>query len=120
VHLPETSFSPEVIRRKFPFDLVIGVSTHSIQHAIESAASGADYVFFGPVFDTPGKGAPAGTEALRSACEALGGFPVIALGGVNQRNLSSVFAAGSSGVAAIRSLNEAESRREICRAISAI
>jgi thiamine-phosphate pyrophosphorylase len=117
VHLPETSFPPNIIRSAFGTELVIGVSTHSLKSAETSARSGADFVFFGPVFDTPGKGTALGTDSLRDICAALDPFPVIALGGVDKDNLERALATGSAGVAAIRSLNERESRMSILRRV---
>jgi len=114
VHLPETALSPAVVRQTFG-DLVIGVSTHSIESAIEASTSGADYLFFGPVFETPGKGAPAGVDELGKVCSGVGTFPVIALGGIDETNAEQVLANGAAGIAAIRSLNEERSRRAICK-----
>lgn len=117
VHLPETSFAPSVVRRVFGSKLVIGVSAHSIEYSAAAAEAGADYVFFGPIFETPGKGPSVGTESLGAVCSTLKPFPVIALGGIDQSNLEKVFAVGASGIAAIRSLNDDESRRMICRSL---
>ena len=119
VHLPETSLPSSVIRGAFGEDLVIGVSTHSIESAVSASTSGADYLFFGPVFETPGKGAPAGLDELEKICRSVGSFPVLALGGVNQANAAEVLATGAAGLAAIRSLNEKESRRSICKTAQA-
>ena len=115
VHLPEASLSPSVVRRAFGNDLVIGVSTHSVEAAIKASRSGADYLFFGPVFETPGKGAPAGLDELRNVRKGVGSFSVIALGGIDEGNAHQVFATGVAGIAAIRALHERESRRSICK-----
>ena len=112
VHLPENSYSPEVIRQTFP-ELLIGVSTHSLESAVGAAGAGADYVFFGPVFDTPGKGPAAGVSSLQNVCRELRSFPVIALGGIHQNNVEEVFEAGAAGIAAIRSLNDTTDRQAI-------
>lgn len=114
VHLPETSFPPNVARRMFASELVIGVSVHSIESAAAAAGSEADYVFFGPIFETPGKSPAVGTGSLQEVCRTLKSLPVIALGGIDEKNLKSVFAVGASGIAAIRSLNEVEGRKAIC------
>jgi thiamine-phosphate pyrophosphorylase len=114
VHLPETSLPPDVVRRTFKGRLVIGVSTHSIEQASIAANSGADYIFYGPIFETPGKGSPVGVESLKAVCDSLGSFPVFGLGGIDQSNFKSVLSAGAGGIAAIRSLAEPESRRAIC------
>jgi thiamine-phosphate pyrophosphorylase len=120
VHLPETSFPPEVIRSVFGHQLVIGVSTHSLQKAAASARSGADFVLFGPVFATPAKGPAAGTDALSEVTLELKSFPVLALGGVDESNLRQVYETGAAGIAAIRSLNETEPRRAILAAAERI
>lgn len=117
VHLPESSLSPTVVRRAFGDEIVIGVSTHTYAVARSAAEGHADYVFFGPVFETPGKGEPAGVNALEEVCRGLVGFPVIALGGIDARNFGSVLNTGAAGIAAIRALNDAAKRRQICNAL---
>jgi thiamine-phosphate pyrophosphorylase len=119
VHLPEASMSPSIVRRAFGKDLVIGVSTHSVEAAIETSKSGADYLFFGPIFLTPGKGNPVGLDELGNVCDGVGSFPVIALGGIDETNAQRVFATGAAGIAAIRSLHERDSRRSICKSAEA-
>ncbi len=114
VHLPETSLPPDVVRRTFSSRLVIGVSTHSADQAAIAARSGADYIFYGPIFETPGKGSPVGIESLKAVCDSLSSFPVLGLGGIDRSNFHSVLSAGAAGIAAIRSLDERESRRAIC------
>ena len=116
VHLPENSMPPDAVRKSF-HDLLIGVSTHTLETAKTAAAGGADYVFFGPVFDTPGKGDPVGVDVLRQVSRELGGVPTIALGGIDEKNFDAVVSAGAAGIAAIRALNDAGSRQLICRGI---
>lgn len=106
VHLPADSISPAVVREKFPGDFIIGVSTHSLQEAREAAGQGADFILYGPVFETPGKGPPHGVEKLAEVCGWLKPFPVVALGGIDATNYEKVLAAGASGVAGIRFLND--------------
>jgi thiamine-phosphate pyrophosphorylase len=120
VHLPANSLPADTVRRAFGKELIIGRSTHSIERAVTAAASGADYIFFGPVFETPGKSIPVGLEKLKEVSQLLGSFPVIALGGITQHNFRDVISAGAQGVAAIRSLNESDSRRRICSGLAAI
>jgi thiamine-phosphate pyrophosphorylase len=120
VHLPEKSFPPDAIRRMAGPDFLIGVSTHSVEQAVAAAESGADYAFLGPAFETPGKGDPIGLESIRAACAERPGFPIIALGGVDESNFESVLKNEAAGIAAIRALNDTISRREICRRLKAI
>jgi thiamine-phosphate pyrophosphorylase len=87
----------------------VGASCHTIETAREAQTNGANYVFFGPVFDTPSKrvfGKPQGLGRLREVCAALR-IPVIAIGGVNENNAEECIRAGASGIAAIRFFQEA-------------
>jgi len=115
VHLAANSLPVGVIRNSFPRDLIVGVSAHSVEEAVIAKRSGADFAVFGPVFESPGKGAPTGLAVLSEACSELGQFPVIGLGGINSSNYESVLAAGASGIAAIRFLNDPDSLRTISR-----
>jgi len=87
-----------------PKNFTIGVSCHSLDDVRNAENSGADYVFFGPVFDTPSKralGTPQGIEQLTAIC-AVAKIPVIAIGGVDESNAGECLRAGAAGIAAIR------------------
>ena len=107
VHLTAISVRPEAVRAAVRRDLLIGVSTHSRDEVSAAAAGGADFAVFGPVFDSPGKGAGVGTASLREAIRAADRMPVLALGGVDGSNIPDVIASGAAGFAAIRFLNDA-------------
>lgn len=117
VHLTANSLPVDVIRKNFPSEFIIGVSTHSIEEVSKAAHDGADLAVFGPVFGSPGKGEPTGLAALADVCLAAGTLPVLGLGGIDGTNYGSVLAAGASGFAAIRGLNDADSLRSIAREI---
>ena len=111
VHLTASSVSPVITRDSFKHNFIIGASTHSLEAAKKWKNEGADFVTFGPVFETPSKakfGAPQGLEELRIVCESLEPFPVIALGGIDESNLQSTLRSGAKGFAAIRFLNDLE------------
>ena len=64
-------------------DIRIGTSCHSLEAARAAEDSGADYIFFGPVFATPSKaayGAPQGLDRLAELCSSIT-IPVLAIGG---------------------------------------
>jgi thiamine-phosphate pyrophosphorylase len=102
--LPVTEAKRLVVERGERNDFLIGVSCHSVEAARASARDGADYLFFGPVFATPSKvefGAPQGLGHLATVCRQVS-IPVLAIGGIALENASACFAAGASGIAAIR------------------
>jgi len=77
--------------------LIVFRSCHNLR---EIKATTADFVTFGPVFSTPGKGEPLGLDALQEACRL--GKPVFALGGVDWDNAADCMSAGAEGIAGIR------------------
>jgi thiamine-phosphate pyrophosphorylase len=104
VHLTTRSLPTNVVRSICGENFLIGVSTHSVETALDARAGGADFVVFGPVFETPSKqiyGEPQGLEKLRGVTGALHGFPVLAIGGITLENAGDCFRAGASGIAAI-------------------
>lgn len=111
VHLTETSLPTRVVRSLLPAGFMLGRSTHDLHSAVRAEAEGADYVVFGPVFDTPSKrshGEPQGLAALGAVCHSLR-IPVLAIGGIDVARVADCVSEGAHGVAAIRAIWEAES-----------
>ena len=109
VHLTGQSLPADVVRRIYGPEFLIGVSTHSLEEARIARIKGADFVVFGPVFETESKrafGAPQGLEKLREICSELPEFPVIAIGGITLDNAKACLEAGASGIAGISLFNE--------------
>ena len=104
VHLTVHSLPADVVREIGGPDFLIGVSTHSLAEARAAQVAGADFVMFGPIFETESKrafGAPQGLDKLREVTLALGEFPVLAIGGITRENTASCIEAGASGIAGI-------------------
>lgn len=120
VHLTANSLPTTVIRASFPPEFVIGVSAHSLEAIKTAAAGGANFAVFAAVFASPGKAEPLGLESLKSVCSASRPFPILALGGIDETNFRNVIAAGASGFAAIRSMNEVDCLRSIMKAVRSI
>jgi thiamine-phosphate pyrophosphorylase len=105
-----------------PKRFVIGVSCHSPEDAREAENAKTDYIFFGPVFETPSKqafGAPQGIERLAEVCRAVE-VPVIAIGGVDQENAASCIRAGASGIAAIGMFQRSPDPKAIRESVASI
>ena len=111
VHLPEDGLPVGKVRNKFPGPFLIGVSVHSLDAARWASEKGADFVIFGPVFDS-GEKKGKGFKELTSVCAELGDFPVVAVGGIDESNLENVMNAGATGYAAITYLNDTLNRVE--------
>src|SRR6266480_7110300 len=78
-----TSLTVEDIRALADKRLRIGASIHSLPDALQAELEGADWLVFGPVYDTPSKrmyGPPQGLDKLARVAAAVR-IPVIAIGG---------------------------------------
>ncbi len=113
VHLTANSLSADVIRRNFPPEFILGVSTHSFEEAVSASNFGADFAVFGPIFESPGKSDPLGIAALSDICSKLKSFPIIALGGIDEWNYESAISAGAAGIAGIRAFNDPQTLHSI-------
>ena len=123
VHLTAQSLRVDVVRKIYGPEFLIGVSTHSLDEARAAQVGGADFVVFGPVFETESKrefGEPQGLKRLEQVTRELRGFPVVAIGGITLENVRACFEAGASGVAAIRLLNDSERMVSIAEAIRSV
>jgi thiamine-phosphate pyrophosphorylase len=124
VHLGENSLPPSEAKQlvrplQREEDFLIGVSCHSLEAAKFAERSGADYLFFGPVFDTPSKaayGPPQGLYRLAEVCRSVS-IPVLAIGGIALANCAACFSAGASGIAAIRLFQDAENLLVLVQAL---
>ena len=121
VHLRANSLPVADVRRMAGADRLIGLSTHSLAEVRQANRDGADYVVFGPIFDTPSKrqfGSPVGLEQLAEACR-LSAIPVFAIGGVTGASAPDVLRAGSHGIAVIGSILDQEDAAVATRAMMA-
>jgi len=111
VQRTSTSLSVEDMRRAADTRVRIGASVHALHEAVNAAKAGAEWLFFGPVYDTLSKrryGPPQGLSALERVASAVA-VPVIAIGGVTPERVAEVRAAGAHGVAAISAILSADS-----------
>ncbi|MEA2601274.1 MAG: thiamine-phosphate pyrophosphorylase [Acidobacteriota bacterium] len=100
VHLPADGLPAVPLRARFGRGVLIGRSTHSLAEVIRARNEEVDYVTFGPVYDTPGKGPPVGLQEFARAARLR--VPVYAVGGVTLERFGKLALSGASGIAAIR------------------
>ena len=106
VQRTHASLPVEDIRALVDKRLRVGASVHSLEEAVEAEVKGADWVVFGPVYDTASKrawGPPQGPARLERVAAALR-IPVIAIGGITPERVREVRGAGARGVAAISAI----------------
>lgn len=109
-------------RGKTARDFMVGLSCHTIDELRQAEEAGADYAFFGPIFDTPAKrhfGPPLGIAKLAAACQATR-VRVIAIGGVTLENSKECLQAGGAGIAAIRMFQQVREPTELKRVVEGL
>ncbi len=113
---------------------IVSVACHSYDEVRRAEASGADFALLAPIFQKPGTPSAAlGLNALRDATRpstaadtaqekprSRRGFPVFALGGVDESNMASCAAAGAAGVAGIRLFQQAQDLHNLVQRLRAI
>src|SRR4030065_1491695 len=100
VHLGQDDLPLKEARKIIGRDRIVGISTHSLEQAIEAEKNGADYIGFGPVFTTSTKdaGKPKSIEMLHEVKKQVS-IPVVAIGGINLVNVKSVLHTGVDAIA---------------------
>jgi thiamine-phosphate pyrophosphorylase len=105
VHLGQDDLPPSAARNLLGDGAIIGVSTHTLEQARRTLSDGvADYIAFGPVFETATKADHEPVVSLERLAEIrreILGFPLVAIGGIGLANLKSVFEAGVDSAAII-------------------
>jgi thiamine-phosphate pyrophosphorylase len=119
VQLGGASLPVDVARPLLRATALVGASVHALEDVVETRA---DFVVFGPVFETPSKrayGPPQGAARLRDAI-ARATVPIVAIGGIDPSNVEAVRATGAHGVAVIRAILAAADPAEATRILTAV
>lgn len=104
VHLGQDDLPPGEARKILGEKSIIGFSTHNVRQAVKAANFPINYVAIGPIFATTTKENPdkvVGLEGVKKVREAVGNFPLVAIGGINSENFRKVLRAGADAVAVV-------------------
>lgn len=103
IHLPLT-IAKEQRDRIGGFDM-LGISTHSLEDAVEAQRLGATYITAGHIFATDCKKGvpPRGLTYLEEVCHAVS-IPVFGIGGITMENANMVINHGAEGICMMSSL----------------
>jgi thiamine-phosphate pyrophosphorylase len=107
-------------RPERPF--LIGVSTHDAAQVEAAVRGGADYLGFGPVYETATKANAdpvQGIQGLADAVRRAGVVPVVAIGGITPERSAAVAAAGAAAACCISSVNDSRNPAEAAVRIAA-
>jgi len=135
VHVGQEELPLTEVRRLVGTEMIIGVSTHSIEQARQAILNGADYLGAGPVFPSstkPFEKFP-GTDYLKQIKSRLQesktpearslkseALPIFAIGGINLDNVSQVIDAGHRRIAVQSVIIESQNPAETCRQLKEV
>ncbi|HWE25749.1 MAG TPA: thiamine phosphate synthase [Myxococcales bacterium] len=122
VHVGQEDLPVGAAREVVGEDALVGVSTHSDAEIDAGIAAGADYLGFGPIFQTRSKpGAPLppphGLDGLERAVRRAGVLPLVAIGGITAQSASGVARTGAACAAVIAELCHARDPEAAARAL---
>ncbi len=122
VHLGQSDLPVDVARCILGSGKLIGRSNNNDAEVEESVSMGVDYVAVGAVFPTTtvGKGArqAIGLDGVRSARDTTD-IPLVAIGGINERNVGDVIRAGADCVSVISAVTMADDPEAAARRLVA-
>lgn len=111
IHVGANDMEIADIRKRAGANIIIGYSSHSIEEALAARNNGADYVALGAIYPTKTKGPSHPIQGIQRLKELVAKMdaPIVAIGGINRKNIDEVIATGVASVAMITGLTEASS-----------
>lgn len=105
VHVGQKDMAAGNVRALLGPDKILGVSANSVEQALAAQKAGADYLGVGAVFPTSTKTDACGVsfDTLKAICAAVS-IPVVAIGGIQEKNLLQLKGSGIDGVAVISAI----------------
>ena len=118
IHVGQEDMEASRVRERVGDEMMIGVSVHSVEEALEAVKNGADCLGVGSMFTTSTKKdvSVLPKEVLRDICNAVD-IPVVAIGGIGKSNISELAGTGMDGVALVSAIFSADDIEEECRVL---
>lgn len=121
IHVGQDDMAAAKVRERVGEDMMIGVSAHTVQEALDAVAHGADCLGVGAAFATHTKEdvnvLP--RQTLIDICNAVD-VPVVAIGGIHKDNILQLRGTGVDGVALVSAIFGAKDIEAECRELKAL
>ena len=121
IHVGQDDMAAAQVRQRVGDGVMIGVSAHTVQEALDAVAHGADYLGVGAVFTTHTKTdvSEMPRQTLLDICNAVD-VPVVAIGGIHKENILQLKGTGVDGVALVSAIFAAKDIEAECRELRAL
>ena len=121
IHVGQEDMAAAKVRQQVGDEMMIGVSVHSVEEALEAVKNGADCLGVGAMFSTATKtdADVLPKEVLRDICAAVD-IPVVAIGGISKENMAELKGTGVDGVALVSAIFAAEDIADECRLLRSL
>lgn len=109
VHVGQSDIKGRDIRSIIGEGKILGISAGTVEEAVAAEKAGADYIGVGAVFGTSTKKDARNltVETLKEITSAVS-IPVVAIGGINSKNLMQLSGSGVDGVAVVSAIFASE------------
>ena len=121
IHVGQEDMAAAKVRQQVGGEMMIGVSVHSVEEALEAVKNGADCLGVGAMFSTATKtdADVLPKEVLKEICDAVD-IPVVAIGGISKENMAELKGTGVDGVAFVSAIFAAEDIANECRLLHSL
>lgn len=118
VHIGQHDAPASEVRQRIGDRMMLGVSAQTVEQALKAQADGADCLGVGAVFSTGTKldADDVSFETLKAICAAVE-IPVVAIGGINRKNIRELAGSGIDGVAVVSAIFAAEDAEAAARVL---
>jgi thiamine-phosphate pyrophosphorylase len=113
LHLGQDDIMLDDVKKLITDEKIIGLSTHNIKQAENALKQKPDYIGFGPIYATPTKKKPdpvVGITNIKNITNMANNVPVVAIGGIDDKNINEVINAGARNVCLVRYLMNSNKR----------
>lgn len=115
IHVGQEDMSVSDVRNLVGDQMMIGVSVHTVEEALDAVKNGADCLGVGAMFSTSTKTDVTilPLEILKDICNAVT-IPVVAIGGINKGNIIELAGSGVDGIALVSAIFGAKNIEQEC------
>ena len=113
VHVGQSDMPCEITRKLIGENKILGVSAATVDEAVKAEKDGADYIGTGAVFPTSTKADAESVtkEELANIVKSIN-IPVVAIGGITQKNANELKDAGIAGLSVVSAIMSADNPKK--------